>query len=106
MTEIIEKAITKIDEEAEKLGGGQVMIIASHIIDNYLKTDENAHKVLDNKKTLESCLTSCASKAKQYAVKNMAIIDDKTVYGWVKEYYGFDDLQSNAPNIINLFDVL
>lgn len=56
MTELIKKAIEKIDKEAERLGGGQVMIIASHIIDHYLTNDENAKKVLEDKKTLKAAL--------------------------------------------------
>ncbi len=107
MTELIKKAIEKIDKEAEELGGGQVMIIASHIIDHYLTNDENANKVLEEKKTLKAALEKCKSNAKQSAVNGMAVIDDETVYSWIEEYYGFTDLQSPAQNkIVNLFDVL
>ena len=107
MTELIKKAIEKIDSEAEKLGGGQFMVIASHIIDNYLTTDSNADKVLDEKKTLSKCMDSCKNKAKEQAKNGFAMIDDETVYGWVSEYYGFDDLQSPTKNkIVDLFDIL
>ena len=107
MTGKLQKAIEKIDKEAEKLGGGQFMVIASHIIDNNLTTDSNADKILDEKKTLSKCMNSCKSKAKEQAKNGFAMIDDETVYGWVSEYYGFDDLQSPARNkIVDLFDVL
>lgn len=97
----------KIDKEAEKLGGGQFMVIASHIIENNLVSDGNAEKVLDEKKTLSKCMDQCKNKARQQAKNGFAMIDDETVYGWVSEYYGFDDLQSPARNkIIDLFDVL
>lgn len=107
MTELIKKAIDKIDKEAEELGGGQVMIIASHIIDHYITNAENAKKVLEDKKTLKSAIEKCKRNAKKSAVNGIAVIDDETVYGWIKEFYGFIDLQSPAQNkIINLFDVL
>lgn len=107
MTEKIQKAIEKIDKEAEQLGGGQFMVIASHIIENYLVSDSNAEKVLDEKKTLSKCMDKCKNKARQQAKNNCAIIEGETVLGWVSEYYGFEDLQSPAKNkIIDLFDVL
>lgn len=89
MTEKIQSAINKIDGEAEKLKDTNTTLIASHIIDTYLISDENAEKVLDEKKTLRKCIENIKSKAKQHAVNNIAMVDDETVYGWVKDYYGF-----------------
>lgn len=106
MTEKIQKAIDKIDKEAEKLGGGQFMVIASHIIDNYLKSDINAEKILDENNTLSKCMNYCRSKAKEQAKNGFAMIDDETVYGWVSDYYGFEELQATANKIVDLFDVL
>lgn len=88
MTEIIKKAIEKIDNESEKLDVNAKKI-ASHIIDTYLNSDKNAEKVLDEKKTLGKCIENIISKAKQQAVDGMAMIDDETVFGWVQDYYGF-----------------
>ena len=44
MTEKIQSAINKIDGEAEKLKDTNATLIASHIIDTYLISDENAEK--------------------------------------------------------------
>lgn len=71
MTEIIKKAIEKIDNESEKLDVNAKKI-ASHIIDAYLNSDKNAEKVLDEKKTLGKCIKNIISKAKQQAVGRMA----------------------------------
>lgn len=106
MTEIIQKAIEKIDAEAEKLGGGQFMIIASHIIDNYLTAESNAQKVLNEKKTLSDCMKKCSNKARAEAQSGFAIIDDETLYGWVKDYYGFENGDNATSKRVNLFDVL
>ena len=105
MTEKIQQAIHKIDEEAEKLNDTNARIIASHIIDTYLNTDENAEKVLDDKHTLKACLESIKSKAKKQASNGVAMIADDTVYGWAKEYYGFAvDCKENK--IIDLLDFI
>lgn len=105
MTEKIQQAIHKIDEEAEKLDDTNARIIASHIIDTYLNSDENAEKVLDGKKTLKACLESIKSKAKKQASNGVAMIADDTVYSWAKEYYGFAvDCKENK--IIDLLDFI
>ena len=44
MTEKIQKAIDKIDQEAEKMGSATVRLLCSHIIDHCLVNDENADK--------------------------------------------------------------
>ncbi len=79
MTELIQNAINKIDSEAEKLSNTNATLIASHIIDTYLISDENAQKVLDEKKTLRKCIERIKSKAKQQAINGMAMVDDETV---------------------------
>ena len=106
MTELIQKAIDKIDSEAEKIGGTYAQIIASHIIDQNLKSDENAQCILDEKKGLKTCLESVKCKAKKQAHRNVAVISDDTVYSWVEEYYGFTDTAPTENKIIDLFDLV
>lgn len=105
MTEKIQAAINKIDSEAERLKNTNATLIASHIIDTYLTSDENAQKVLDEKKTIRKCMEHIKSKAKQQAINGMAMVDDETVYGWAKDYYGFAvDCKENK--VIDLFDYI
>lgn len=106
MTELIQKAINKIDGEAEKLNDTNATLIASHIIDTYLTSDENAEKVLSDKKTLRACIEKIMSKAKQQAVGRMAMVDDETVYGWAKDYYGFAVDCKTENKIIDLLDFI
>lgn len=105
MTELIQKAINKIDGEAEKLKDTNATLIVSHIIDTYLTSNENAEKVLDEKKSLKKCIDSIKSKAKQQAINGMAMVDDETVYGWAKEYYGFA-VDCRGNKVIDLFDFI
>ena len=106
MTEKIHQAIEKIDNEAEKSGNTYYKIIASHIIDNYLKTDENAEKVLNDKKTLKKCMENIKSKAKNQAEGQMAMIEDTVVFGWVRSYYGFKEASSSSAKIVDILDFM
>lgn len=105
MTELIQKAIEKIDSESEKLDVNAKKI-ASHIIDTYLNSDANAKKVLAEKKILRDCIKKIISKAKQQAVGRMAMIDDEVVFTWVQGYYGFAVDCKTENKIIDLLDFI
>lgn len=103
MTEKIKQAVAKVDGEAEKINTDMAKIISSHIISTYLKSDNNADCVLDQKKTLEDCLGTITEKAKGLAQNNAAMVEDITVYGWVEKYYGFA-VDCTENKIIDLLD--
>ena len=85
--EIIQKAINKIDAEADRMKDDTAVRITSYIIDNYITSVENAEKVMN--KTLSDCISSVRSKAKKQAKNGYAMIEDRTVWNWVKEFYEF-----------------
>lgn len=105
-TEIIEKAISIIDNQAEKIKGVHAQLIASHIIDNYLKNETNAQIIIDEKKTLSDCLSKIKSKAKSQAESGVAMISDDVVYEWVAEYYEFTEEASKNNKIIDIIDFI
>ncbi|MBR1762925.1 MAG: hypothetical protein IJ731_06130 [Eubacterium sp.] len=100
MAEKQKQAIEKVDGEAEKLSSIAV-IICEHIISK-INSDENADKVLDEKKSLSDCINKIKAKAKDRAKNNMAMIEDAEVYSWVDEYYGFNQVQSSK--IVDILD--
>jgi hypothetical protein len=67
MTEKIQKAIDKIDQEAEKMGSATVRLLCSHIIDHCLVNDSNADKVLAEGKSLKGCWNHITSNARKQA---------------------------------------
>lgn len=79
MTEKIQKAIDKIDAEAEKMNSASVRLLCSHIIDHYLVNDENADKVLAEGKSLKGCWDHITSNARKQAAGNCAAVPDDTV---------------------------
>lgn len=83
----IQEAINKIDSEADKMKDDTAVRITSYIIDNYITSVENAEKVMN--KTLSDCISSVRSKAKKQAKNGYAMIEDRTVWNWVKEFYEF-----------------
>lgn len=105
MTEKIQKAIDKIDQEAEKMGSATVRLLCSHIIDHNLVNDENADKVLAEGKSLKGCWDHITSNARKQAEGNCAAVPDDTVYEWAAGYYGFT-AEENKAEIIDLLDLL
>lgn len=96
--EIIQKAIDKIDKEADRMEDDTAVRIASYIIDNYITSTENAEEVIY--KTLSDCISSVKNKARKQAKDGCAMIEDRTVWNWVKEFYEFTDeveTQATAP---------
>lgn len=85
--EIIQKAIDKIDKEADRMKDDTAVRITSYIIDNYITNVENAEKVMN--KTLSNCISDIRGKAQKQAKNGCAMIEDRTVWNWVKEFYDF-----------------
>lgn len=99
---MIQKAIEKIDKEMEQ-GNGNLKAVANYIIDKLLGSEENAEKILDEKKSLKGCFSEITSKAKKQAENNCAMIDDQTVFAWVREYFGVEESEKK-PEGSNIFD--
>ena len=98
MSDLIQRAINRIDEQAEK-GKALEKRIGQYIIDTCLINDADASKALDNGKTLSGCANLVTKNARKQAVGGCACVEDAVVWRWVREYYGFSgngNLQSTA----------
>lgn len=96
----IQEAIDKIDKEADKMKDDVAVRIASYIIDNYITSVENAEKVMN--KALSDCISNIRGKAKKQAKNGCVMIEDRTVWNWVEEFYKFAtdevaETQATAP---------
>lgn len=96
----IQEAINKIDAEADSMKNDVAVRITSYIIDNYITNAENAEKVMD--KALSDCISSVKNKARKQAKNGCAMIEDRTVWNWVEEFYKFAtdevaETQATAP---------
>lgn len=109
MTEKIQKAIDKIDQEAEKMGSATVRLLCSHIIDHCLVNDENADKVLAKGKSLKKCYDYIVENAMNRIAEKKGyqcvFVTNDDVYEWAAGYYGFTAEETKAE-IIDLLDLL
>ena len=95
----IEEAIKKINDEVQKNHKNTYLVmVGEHIID-CITTETAAEKVLAEKKTLSGCLKSITGKASDHKTGNVAVIDDKTVYGWAREYFGLQETVEQKPQL-------
>ena len=108
MSELIKKAIEKIDKEMEK--SPSYKPFAQYIIDELIVNDEAAEKILDEKKSLSDCYKKVSQCAKPMAENGCACIDDQTVHGWIRQYFDFNSVPEKSvstqaeSNIVN-FDI-
>ena len=108
MSELIKKAIEKIDKEMEK--SPSYKPFAQYIIDELIVSDEAAEKILNEKKSLSACYKEIESKARSRAVGNCAFVEPETVYEWIRQYFGFYSVPGKPvstqaeSNIVN-FDI-
>lgn len=111
MTEIIKKAIEKIDSEAEAIKNDYITSLVSKIIDDYLVNDDNAEKVLKNDKSLNGCLMVIFENAKKDGIAKVsgggAFVGgkDEDLWQWVVDYYGFA-VDCKDDKIIDLLDFI
>ena len=78
----------KLGQELKKHVAMTIERIAKFLEDECVNDKELEAAVLSDKKTLDDCEVYITKKAKEVARgKNAVMIDDPTVYGWIKEYY-------------------
>lgn len=95
----IEEAIKKINDEVQKNHSNTYLVmVGEHIID-CIRTEADAEKVLEGKKNLSGCLGSITGKARHRKTGNVAVIDDVTVYGWAREYFGLAAAEEKKPHL-------
>jgi len=85
-----EEAIRKINEEMQKSPNDKALeAIGHYVIDLAASMDSAAASVLKEGKTLKGCMDEVRSRAKKQAQNGMAMIEDREVFSWVDEYFGF-----------------
>lgn len=85
MDELKEKALSKMLDEMNKKHSE-----AEDAIHNWLsdQDDEELLKgILDDKKSIKDAMKYCINQAQKQKTGNCAMVDDKTVFGWVRVYF-------------------
>lgn len=56
--------------------------------------------ILKNGKSIKNSLSFCATRAKKHQTSgNVAMVDDKTVFGWIRDYFLSDDPEPEAITV-------
>ncbi|HER5692253.1 TPA: hypothetical protein VK377_000629 [Streptococcus pyogenes] len=85
MDELKEKALSKMLDEMNKKHSA-----AEDAIHNWLsdQDDEELFKgILDDKKSIKDAMKYCINQAQKQKTGNCSMVDDKTVFGWVRVYF-------------------
>lgn len=96
---MFENAINKVNKEIAEIKNPYGERLGTYIITELLDSEDNAAKILNEKKTLKGCFSEISSKARKNADGNVAMIDSETVFGWLREYYGISnsDVTADSP---------
>lgn len=94
-----DEAITKINDEMQKDPKNTFLeAVGQHLIDRCCQSDLAASAVLVSGRTLKDCCDTIRNKARAKAQNGMAVIEDRTVFGWAEEYFGMEkDVSVEAP---------
>ena len=93
---MIDKAIAKINIAVLKVPEDTYRAVIGEYIIDHILTEEDAEKVLVEKRTLEKALEEIMSRARKQAKGGKAFVEDAVVFGWAMEYFGLQD--ENSPN--------
>lgn len=85
MNELKQQALDKMLEEMEKKHSVNEDAIHNWLCDQ--DDDLLFQGILKEGKSIKGAVSACRDKAKSKARDGMAMIEDKTVYGWVYHYF-------------------
>lgn len=92
-----EDARIKLKDEVKKNPEGKVFV---DYICSRIETDEAmTKKILGKDKTLKGCIAFVKEKARKKAKSGYCMVDDKTVFNWVEEYYGNKDYKVTQKDL-------
>lgn len=85
MNELKQKALAKMLKEMESEHTSNEDAIHNWLCEQ--EDDQLFKGILEEGKSIKKALKSCTEKAKKKAKNGVAMIDDKTVFGWVFTYF-------------------
>lgn len=108
---MINKALEKLEAELQKnIDNRTMIIIGDYVKEQIEKSEKNAEKFLDEKKSLSGAIDKMKSEAKKAAVGGVGCITDSEGFEIVHTYFGFvenTDNSSGASSVnVDLLDLL
>lgn len=96
-------AMDKLRDEMAKSKDNYVQVVGEYLTDYLLAHPEAEAALLDKSKSIEGSLGTVRKEAEKVKQGNMAILDDRTVFGIVLGYFGLKsepDVIRNGENVI------
>jgi len=89
-------AMDKIRDEMAKSKDNYVQVVGEYLTGYLLDHPEAEAKLLDSGKSIKGSLEAVRNEAQKVKVGNMAVLDDRTVFGIVLGYFGI----KSEPDVI------
>ena len=96
-------AMDKIRDEMAKSKDNYVQVVGEYLTDYLLAHPEAEAALLDKGKSIEGSLAAVRREAEKVKTGNMAILDDRTVFRIVREYFGLKsepDVTKKADDVL------
>ena len=90
-------AMDKLRDEMAKSKDNYVRVVGEYMTEFLLAHPEAEGKLLDSGKSIKGSLEAVRKEAEKVKSGNMAVLDDKTVFGIVLGYFGIEDEPRTPP---------
>lgn len=95
---MINKAITKINDEMKKENNPYVKLIGEYLLEVIKNNETAAEKILDKDKSIMKSFDEMRKVAEKVKVGNMAMISDEEGFSIVLKYFG---IEKSEPKVID-----
>lgn len=103
---MINKAITKINDEMKKENNPYVKLIGEYLLEVIKNNETAAEKILDKDKSIMKSSEEMRKAAEKVKVGNMAMISDEEGFSIVLKYFGIEKSGPKASAYIKAADVM
>lgn len=90
-------AMDKLRDELAKSRDNYVRVVGEYLTEFLLAHPEAEGKIMDADKSIKGSLETVRKEAEKVKSGNMAVLDDKTVFGIVLGYFGIEDEPGTPP---------
>ena len=94
-------AMDKLRDEMAKSQGKYVQVVGEYMTDYLRQHPEAEAAILTEGKTIAGSLKAMEAEARKVKQGNVAVLDDRTAFGIVLQYYGLNagDVSENGENV-------
>lgn len=92
---MINQAIEKIKAEMEENKNTYTEIIGNYVIQQIQVNPQVAEAVINKEKSLTGSLEAMRKEALKVAINGMSMLDDKQIFKIIRDYFGFENIQTN-----------